>query len=206
VDSGQWTVVDAEGEHLGAPDSFSSHRPLSTGHRPLFLIGYRGSGKSAVARLLAERLGWTWLDADAVLEQRQGRTIRQIFADDGEGKFRDIEAAILAELCCLCERHVIATGGGVILRSDNRQRLKQSGTVVWLTADPATLWQRLQDDAATLERRPNLTTGGLAEIEAVLRAREPFYAECAHLAVETAGRSPEDVVGAILERLIGRSS
>jgi shikimate kinase len=166
--------------------------------RPIFLIGYRGSGKSSVARLLAERLAWAWLDADAVLEQRHGRTIRQIFAEDGEAAFREMEAAILCEHCLL-ERHVVATGGGVILREDNRKLLKQAGTVIWLTADAATLWRRLQADISTPDRRPNLTTGGIAEIEALLRAREPLYAACAHFVQDTAARSPEKVAEAVLK-------
>jgi shikimate kinase len=185
---------------LGAPESFFSNQTPFTDHRPLLLIGYRGSGKSAVAKVLAERLGWTFLDADLALEAREGRSIRQIFAEDGEGRFRELEARLLAEIC-QGECQVIATGGGVILRPDNRQRLKQFGTVVWLTADSATLWQRLQNDAATPQRRPDLTTGGRAEIEALLAAREPLYAECAQIVVDTAGRSPRDVASAVLEKL-----
>jgi shikimate kinase len=192
---------------LGATESFSSNRPLSIDHRPpstihrsLLLIGYRGSGKSAVAQVLAERLGWTCLDADLVLEAREGRSIRQIFAEDGEGQFRDMEAKLLAEIC-QGDRKVIATGGGVILRPHNRQRLKQFGTVVWLTADAATLWNRVQNDAASPQRRPDLTTGGMAEIEAQLVAREPLYAECAQIVVDTAGRSPRDVAAVVLEKL-----
>jgi shikimate kinase len=149
-----------------------------------------------VARLLAEQLGWSALDADDVLETRHGRSISQIFADEGEPGFRDKEAAILAELCGL-RQHVIATGGGVILRAENRQRLREAGQVVWLTADPATIWQRLQKDAGTAERRPALTVGGLAEIEQLLREREPLYRACAHLVVDTVARSAEEVAAAI---------
>jgi shikimate kinase len=164
------------------------------------LIGYRGSGKSAVGQLLAETLGWTCVDSDLLLEAREGRSIRQIFAEEGEGRFRDLESSLLAEICQR-EKQVIATGGGVILRLDNRHRLKQYGTVVWLTADPATLWERLQSDAATADRRPDLTVGGIAEIETLLRIREPLYAECAHIVVETAGCTPRDVAALVLEKL-----
>jgi shikimate kinase len=163
----------------------------------LFLIGYRGSGKSTVAQLLARRLGWDWCDADAVLEARHGRTIRQIFDEEGEAGFRDKEAALLREHCGL-DNHVIATGGGVVLRLENRRRLRDAGHVVWLTADPATLWQRLQQDVTTAERRPALTVGGLPEIEDLLRAREPLYRECAHQVVDTTGRSPQEIADAIL--------
>ena len=140
----------------------------------VFLIGYRATGKTTVARILAELLGWTCVDADQVLEERHGRTIRRIFAEEGEAGFRDKEAALLEEFCNK-ERQVIATGGGVVLRESNRQRLQGAGWVVWLTADAQTLWQRLQGDPTSMERRPPLTVGGLAEIEEVLRLREPLY-------------------------------
>jgi shikimate kinase len=163
----------------------------------IFLIGYRGTGKTTVARLVAGRLGWDWVDADALLESRHGRTIRQIFADEGEAAFRDREADLLAELC-QWPRHVIATGGGVILRAANRQRLRQAGTVVWLTADPETIWQRLQQDASTPQRRPDLTVGGLAEVEQLLAGRLPLYRDCAHGTVDTRQRTPEQVAEAVL--------
>jgi shikimate kinase len=167
-------------------------------HGVVFLIGYRGTGKSTVAALLAERLGWAWLDADAYLEAQAGCSIRAIFEKEGEAGFRVREEAALAELCRL-ENVVLATGGGIVIRPANRRLLKASGFVVWLTADAETIWQRLQGDAATRERRPDLTAqGGLEEIRALLAERQPWYRECAHLTVDTAGRSPEDVAEAIL--------
>ncbi len=164
------------------------------GDRPelIFLIGYRGSGKSSVARLLAQRLGWPWLDADAVLEQRCRRSIRDIFAEEGEVGFRAHEAAVLTDLCRL-QQHVVATGGGVVLRPDNRHNLRQAGLVVWLTAAPVTLWQRLQLDPATAQRRPNLAGGGLAEVEELVRLRQPLYTECAHFTVDTQVQAPAEV-------------
>lgn len=164
---------------------------------PLFLIGARGSGKSTVAGLLARELGWDWSDADDELEKRYGRSIRALFASEGETGFRDKESAILAELCRL-PRHVIATGGGVILREANRALLRSSGRIVWLRADVETLWQRVQADEATAERRPPLTVGGRSEIEEILRLREPLYRQCADYTVNTAGRRPEEITGEIL--------
>ena len=164
----------------------------------IFLIGYRGSGKTNVAQALAKRLGWDWLDADTVLEARHGRTIREIFAAEGEAGFRAKEAALLEELC-QSDRHVIATGGGVVLRPANRERLAR-GLVVWLTADAATLWQRINADGTTAARRPNLTVGGLSEVEELLRQREPLYRECAGLVVDTAGKTPDAIADDILAR------
>jgi len=166
--------------------------------RPVFLIGYRGTGKTTVGRLLAERLGWEFVDADVLLEARAGRSIRQIFAEEGEAAFRAREAELLTELCGR-QRHVIATGGGVVLHPENRRSLTAAGHVVWLIAQAPTLWQRLQQDAATAQRRPDLTVGGQAEVEELLRVREPLYAECAHFSVDTAGRTPSDVVNALMK-------
>jgi shikimate kinase len=168
---------------------------VNPGRQLVFLIGYRGTGKTSVARLLATALGWGWRDADAVLEEQAGRSIRQIFAEDGETTFRDMEAAVLADLAQL-DRQVIATGGGVILRPDNRARLR-AGNVVWLSAPAAVLWQRLQHDATTTERRPDLAQGGVEEIEQLLRVRTPLYAASADWTVDTATQSPEEAAAGI---------
>jgi shikimate kinase len=168
----------------------------------IFLIGFRCTGKTTVARLLAEKLGWDWSDADSLLEARYGKSIRQIFASEGEAGFRDKEEQILAEACQL-QRCVIATGGGVILRDINRKRMRSAGKVVWLTADAQTIWDRFQADPATLNRRPPLTVGGLAEIEEVLKMREPLYRACADLIISTAGRSTEEIAQQIAQELLG---
>ncbi len=166
----------------------------------LFLVGYRGTGKSTAAKLVGQRLGWDWLDADTVLETKFGRSIRQIFADEGEAGFRERESAVLAEICA-SSGLVVATGGGVILRPENRLRLRQNGKTVWLKADALVIWEPLQADAATAERRPALTIGGFAEIQDLLRRREPLYAECADWIVDTTGLTPEEVVDQIMARL-----
>jgi shikimate kinase len=164
---------------------------------PLFLIGSRGSGKSTIARLLAHELGWDWLDADTELEKRYGQSIRAIFAAEGEAGFRDKESAVLVQLCRL-SRYVVATGGGVVLREGNRVLLRASGRTVWLTADVETLWQRVQADSTTAERRPPLTLGGRAEMEEILHFREPLYRQCADIVVETTGRDPNEIAAEIL--------
>jgi shikimate kinase len=167
----------------------------------IFLIGFRCTGKTTVARLLAEKLGWDWSDADSLLEARYGKSIRQIFAEEGEAGFRDKEEQVLAELCHL-QGCVIATGGGVILRDVNRQRMRSAGKVVWLTADAQTIWDRFQADPATAERRPPLTVGGLAEIEEVLKIREPLYRGCADLIISTTERSTEEIAQQIAQELL----
>jgi shikimate kinase len=172
--------------------------------RLIFLIGYRGSGKSTVGRLLASRLGWAFVDADAVLEERAGKTIREIFADEGEPDFRALESAILNDLCKRTET-VIATGGGVMLRPENRALLRQHGFVAWLTAGAGTLWDRIQSDSSTAARRPALTTGGLAEVEQLLAVREPLYRETADVEVSVDVVSPEQAADAILAAWTSRS-
>ncbi len=181
-----------------ATEARDSGHPVipSSRHPVIFLIGYRGTGKTTVARLLAERLGWKWVDADEALEKRAGLSIREIFAAEGEAGFRDLEERLLEELCRL-ENCVIATGGGVVLREANRRRLRQAGRVVWLTADAHTLYHRLEQCPTTAQRRPALTVGGLAEIEELLSRRQPWYAACADWTVDTVGRSPEEVASVI---------
>lgn len=165
--------------------------------RLLFLIGYRGAGKSSVARALAARLGWDALDTDELIEARARQTIEQVFAGQGEPAFRTLEAAILDEVCRR-ENHVIATGGGVILRPENRQRMRSAGRVVWLTATPETLWQRIEADPVSAARRPALAQGGVDEVRAILAEREPLYRACADLIVTTDHRSPPEVAQSIL--------
>jgi shikimate kinase len=162
----------------------------------IFLIGYRGTGKTTVAPILAERLRWKWVDADAVLEERQGRSIASIFEVEGEAGFRAKEELLMEELCRL-RQHVVAAGGGVILRATNRERLRSAGLVVWLKADAEIIRSRIEQDATTQARRPVLTVGGLAEVKELLRVREPLYRACADCIVETTNRSPEEVADQI---------
>ena len=162
----------------------------------VMLIGYRGTGKTTVARILAHKLKWGWRDADSVLEERFDKSIRDIFEREGESRFRDKETRILTELCGLSD-HVIATGGGVILRPGNCTLLKRA-TVVWLHATPSVLWKRIQADASSAGRRPDLAQCGLAEIEALLRERTPLYEACANFTVDTSAQTPVQVAETIL--------
>jgi shikimate kinase len=173
----------------------------TTSGRGIALIGYRGTGKSTVGRLLAERLDRPFADADREVEALDGRSIRSIFLEDGEPAFREAEARVLADLAArLADGGVVATGGGAILLESNRQVLREFGLVVWLTADADTLAHRLRSSRRGVDDRPALTVAGtLAEIAEVLEARTPLYREAADAEVSTVGRNAEQVVEAVLE-------
>ena len=162
------------------------------------LIGYRGVGKTSVAEQLAATLGCGWCDCDVELERRCGRTIADIITQDGEAAFRDAEEQLLSELLAGFDG-VVATGGGVVVRDANRQRLAAEGRpVVWLQADAATIRRRLAADPSTVSRRPGLTTANpLDEVAAVLAARDPLYTSVADLTVDTAA----EPVAAVVERI-----
>jgi len=167
----------------------------------LTLIGYRATGKTTLARLLAARLGWQWIDADVEIERRAGKPIAAIFAEDGEPFFRDLEAAVIADLCTR-QNLVLAAGGGAPLRPESRQRMRQAGPVIWLTASPQTILRRMTADITTATRRPSLTDKSpLEEIEHLLAVRESAYREAAHLQVDTEDRTPEELADLILTQL-----
>lgn len=167
----------------------------------LTLIGYRGTGKSTVAPVLAARLGWDWIDADVELARRAGRSIREIFATDGEPVFRALERATLVDVLQRT-RLVLAAGGGAILNPETRQDFRQAGPVVWLQAAAETLATRLNADPASASQRPSLTpVGGIEEIRQLLTQREPFYRETATLAISVEQHSPEEIAHEILSRL-----
>jgi shikimate kinase len=164
----------------------------------LTLIGYRATGKTTLARLLAERLGWDWIDADVEIERRAGKPIAKIFAEDGEPAFRDVEARVIADLCRR-DRLVLAAGGGAPLRPESRRAMRAAGKVVWLTARPETILTRMTGDATSGSRRPNLTDKDpLAEIVELLDRREPIYRESADWVVDTEGKRPQELVEEIL--------
>ena len=171
------------------------------------LIGYRGAGKSEVARALADRLGWQWFDSDDEVERRAGRSIATIFAEQGEGAFRDLESQAVLDLTQR-DRAVLSLGGGAVLRIESREAIKRQSRIVWLTASGETLWRRINADEATAARRPKLTSsGGITEIVATLEAREPIYRACADFEVDTEHRTPAEVADAIVAKLdLGPSS
>ncbi len=165
------------------------------------LIGYRGTGKSAVARPLAARLDWEAVDADAEIERRAGKSIAAMFSEEGEAAFRALERRVVHELLQR-DGLVLATGGGAILDPDTRRELRQAGPVVWLTASVDTILTRLAADDTTGGRRPNLTTsGGRDEVAQLLCQREPLYRQTADVIVDTEGRPLATVIEEVFTAL-----
>ncbi len=165
----------------------------------LALVGYRGTGKSTVGRILAGRLHRPFCDADLEIERVAGRSIGAIFSEWGEPVFRDWEERILGELIEQYPAAVLATGGGAVVREINRRRLRDFGLVVWLKADPAELALRLEADHPGAPGRPALTPAGpISEIAHVLNERTSLYERVADTAIETGGQRPEQVADAIL--------
>ena len=153
--------------------------PLHRGN--LFLVGLPGAGKSTLGRQLARRLHLRFVDADAELERRLGVSIPTIFEIEGESGFRDREETTIAELTAL-EGIVLSTGGGAVLRPANRLRLKENGTVVYLHAEPSTLWARIRHS----RNRPLLQTADpLARLAELYAQRDELYRETAGHVVES---------------------
>lgn len=166
------------------------------GGRSLFLVGMMGCGKTSTGRPLAERLGYGFVDADAVIEQVAGCTISEIFERDGEEEFRTLETQVMRSIS---ERHslVVATGGGVVTRTENWGMMHQ-GIVIWLDVERRQLLQRLQNDAT---QRPLLMTEDPAEtLDEILKQRRPLYDE-ADLTVVIESEPADVVADGIIQLL-----
>lgn len=165
----------------------------------IVLVGLMGSGKSAVGRALAEALDRPFLDTDAQIEGRTGRSIPAIFAAEGEVAFRDLESAAIHEAAA-ADGLVIATGGGAVLRASNREALRQSGVVFWLDAPPEELCRRALEQG--VQSRPLLAgEDPLGKLRDLAESRASAYRAAAHYQVDTAGKSPAAVAAEILEIL-----
>lgn len=163
----------------------------------IVLIGFMGSGKTTVGRELHQRLGYPLVDMDHLIEQRAGKPITTIFAEMGEPAFRDMETALLQELAHPdAPRRIISTGGGVVVRPENRELLHQLGYVVWLQAPVDTILERTGRN----RDRPLLHTDDPRErIQALLTQRIPWYQATAHLEVETKDLDFGEIATGILE-------
>jgi shikimate kinase len=168
----------------------------------IILVGFMGTGKTAVGARLARRLGFAHADSDRAVVRAEGRPIREIFARRGERYFRSVESRVLARLLRR-RRIVVSAGGGAVLAPRNR-RLFKRGTVVWIRAGVGTIHRRVRGNGD----RPLLlgAPGGLrATLARLLKRREPLYRRAADITVRNAG-SPERAVADILRKLRGKRS
>jgi len=161
--------------------------------RHFYLVGNMGSGKTTVGRLVAQRLQLPFYDLDRQIEQATGQTIANLFAQQGEQAFRELECKMLTQTIFV-PRSVIATGGGVVLNERNRRLMRHRGWVIYLRASPETLWQRLQH---TTDRPLLRTESPYETLQAIAQQREPLYKE-ADWVIDTDALCPEEVADAIV--------
>ncbi len=168
----------------------------------IFLIGYRGVGKTTIGQLLADRLGYVFIDTDQFICEQEGKSIRTLVDEGGWDTFRRSEKAAL-KVVSGKKKHVIATGGGAVLHQSLWVNLRESSVVIWLNAERDVVLKRLMGDTSTDDMRPSLTGSGLAEeIEEVLSTREPLYNKTSHIEIDTGDISIEETVEKLLAEVI----
>ncbi|HJX31090.1 MAG TPA: shikimate kinase [Thermodesulfobacteriota bacterium] len=162
----------------------------------IVLIGYRGTGKSTIAKILSARLKWPRFNLDEGIVKDTGMSIPQIVEKHGWEFFRDLEARIV-EKAGNMDKTIIDAGGGVVVRPKNIERLRRNGVIIWLKAKPETIISRIKEDT----NRPSLTRrkSFLEEVQEVLAERIPKYQAAAHVAIDTDNLSPQDVAEKIIE-------
>jgi shikimate kinase len=165
----------------------------------IVLIGYRGTGKSSVGKLLSAILNMELVEMDRLIVKKAKLSIPQIVERFGWDKFRDLESEVVSDISQK-DNCVIDTGGGIILREENVEHLKANGLIFWLKANKETIINRIEDGG----ERPSLTgtKSFLEEVEEVLKAREPLYQSAADWVIETDERSIEEVSRDIINTLI----
>ncbi len=162
----------------------------------LYLVGMMGAGKTVVGRTLATKLGYRFVDNDAVIEQVAGKSITQVFASDGEEAFRQMESQVLAEVCAYTNL-VIATGGGIVLRRENWSYLHH-GLVVWLDVPVEQLYARLTSDTT----RPLLhDVDRLGKLRSLLEQRQPLYAQADLRITLSNEETPEQIATQVLKKI-----
>jgi shikimate kinase len=169
----------------------------------LFLTGFRGTGKSAVAGYLASSLAAPAIDLDREIQSAAGESIAEIFANGGERRFRQLESECL-ETISQGPVGIVALGGGAILAQANRERMREVGRCVWLTAQPETIVRRIAGDTNSTSQRPRLTALPQAEeVRHLLEQREPLYREAADWTIATDDRTPEEIAAEIARWWLG---
>jgi shikimate kinase len=177
----------------------------------LYLIGYRGSGKSTVAPLVAQALSssgplWETVDSDDAVEEIAGTSIFDFFSKFGEAKFRELESKVVESLS-VENQLVVSLGGGAPVFEVNRRRIRETGKSIWLRAEAELLWERISVDHRSQQQRPNLTSsGGLDEVIQLLEDRNPIYAECADFIVDIGRQRPQEIAGKIVEWALSKAA
>jgi len=162
------------------------------------LIGFMGTGKTAVGKRLAEKLGKDFVELDALIERKAGKTVPQIFQQDGEIPFRELEIEAAKEVSGK-KNVVIACGGGVVLNKINIDRLRQESVVVYLKASPEVILKRTSSDTG---ERPLLKTNNkAAKVRELLRFRQPFYERAADITIDTSNSDIDSVVEQIISKV-----
>jgi shikimate kinase len=164
----------------------------------LALIGFMGVGKSAVSKALSMRMGKKLVEVDSLIEQRAGKPVSQIFQDDGEKKFRELEEAVIKEVAS-GENQIIDCGGGVVLKQSNVNRLRKQAVMVWLKANPDMILKRTLGERG---KRPLLgDISECSEIQSMLSSRTILYERAADIIVDTSQMRIEVVVNKIIAEL-----
>jgi shikimate kinase len=163
--------------------------------KAIYLIGFMGAGKTTVGMALAEKMRFPFYDSDQVVAERTGRSIPQLFDEVGEDGFRDLEQQALQSLPV--ENSIIATGGGIILREDNRNYMKENGTVIWLHANPTEIIKRLETDSS----RPLLSGNKEEQIVQLYQKRVDLYKLAADLLVHTDGKTKMEITDEIVMKI-----
>lgn len=159
----------------------------------LILTGFMGTGKTAVGKIVAKKLGWQFFDTDEIIEQETDLSISKIFANKGEPYFRELETKTI-KLLCVLYKSVISCGGGAVLNEDNMEELENCGVVVCLTASPEAILERTKGEARPLLQVKDPVT----KIYELLKAREKYYKRC-RLMIDTTNLTPEQVADKIIE-------
>ena len=168
---------------------------MGSGGRHIVLIGMMGAGKTTVGSRLARVLDRPFIDSDVQVEQRTARTVREIFESDGEPAYRAIESEVLAEALASEEPAVIAAAGGTILDPNNRRRMKECGTVVFLEAKPSDLVPRVGGQ----DHRPLLRDDPAGVLQQMDEVRRPLYEETADFVVDASSAPPDELVEQIVK-------
>jgi shikimate kinase len=167
----------------------------------IVLLGMRGSGKTTVGKILAQKMGRELIEMDELITRKAGLTIPEIVAKHGWGKFRDIEEEITGEVAGR-DNIINASGGGVVTREKNAQKLKKNGILVWLQASVNTLVNRTGEDTG----RPPLVEGKSRreDMELTLKERKPLYQQAADLTINTENKTPEEIADLVINLLAVR--